>query len=87
MQLRELRPETQTLLAETRSLRAGIRRRLWVVAAVVVRDAPRRMYAGSVIDELKAARAFREVGFTDAPADAASLSKRPEAVLGCTKAM
>ena len=31
----ELRPETQALLTEIRSLRAGIRRRLWVVAAVV----------------------------------------------------
>lgn len=32
----ELRAETQALLTEIRSLRAGIRRRLWVVAAVVV---------------------------------------------------
>ena len=29
-------PETQALLTETRSLRADIRRQLWVVAAVVI---------------------------------------------------
>ena len=30
--MKELRPETQVLLIEIRSLRAGIRRRLWVMA-------------------------------------------------------
>lgn len=33
---RRMRAETQALLTEIRSVRADIRRRLWVVAAVVV---------------------------------------------------
>ena len=32
----ELRPDTQALLTEIQSLRAGVRWRMWVVSAVVV---------------------------------------------------
>lgn len=45
-------------------------------------DAPRHLYDGSVIDTLKAARAFRKAGFTEAQADAVAHTLK-QSVEGC----